>query len=338
MNPHSSAPATPESPFKAAIPGLILATGIASFFFLIKQLYAPLTLGVSPLIGSVMLGMVWRNTLGRPAATRPGLALCLRAPLRTGIVLLGLQVTLEEIAGIGATGLTILIVAVVATFTITRAMGVRMGVSSGLATLIAAGTSVCGASAVVAANTVVRESDESVAYALATVTLFGTIAMFMYPLIGEWLRMNDATYGLWIGGSVHEVAQVVAAAFAHGQTSGVAATVAKLARVLMLAPLVLTMGYGAPNSVRGTRAPVPWFVFGFLAMVVVASTGVVSTPVRSAANFATQGLLALALAAVGLETDLRRLIAQGWRPLALGAFATVFIGAATLAATLTWQQ
>jgi uncharacterized integral membrane protein (TIGR00698 family) len=271
------------------------------------------------------------------------LAAALRTPLRLGIVLLGLQVTLAEILAIGWTGLAILTFAVVATFTFTVWMGQQLGVPRGLTTLIAAGTSICGASAIVAANTVVRDEDESVAYALATVTLFGTIAMFGYPLLASGLPLGELAYGLWSGASVHEVAQVVAAGFARGETSGEFATVTKLARVLMLAPLVLLMGLWAHrlsnrhDSVSG-RAPIPWFVFGFLGMVLLAGTDWIAADWRSSANLATQALLAFALAAVGLETDLRKLVAQGWRPLALGATATAFIAGTTLLLTLLWQS
>jgi uncharacterized integral membrane protein (TIGR00698 family) len=328
----------PSSRPTSYIPGVALAALIAAFSLSIKILQLPLLANLSPLMWAVVLGMLVRNTIGRPETARRGLGLCLRAPLRTGIVLLGLQVTLAEILGVGTFGLLTLVCALAATFWATRTIGRRLGVAPGLATLIAAGTSVCGASAIVAANTVVGEDDEAVAYSLATVTLFGTVAMFLYPVIGALLPLDDAAYGLWIGGSVHEVAQVVAAGFAHGQTSGEAATVAKLARVLMLAPLVLAMGYAARDPERRSRAPMPWFVFGFLGMAIFAGTGLVSAEWRSGANFLTQGLLALALAAVGLETDLGKLVAQGWRPLALGACATLFIGAGTLAAALLWPH
>ena len=287
---------------------------------------------------AVLIGMALRNTLGRPESARSGLALAVRAPLRLGIVLLGLQVTLAEILHIGAGGLALLLFALVATFVVTRWLGRRLGVSDGLASLIAAGTSVCGASAIVAANTVVGEDDEAVAYALATVTLFGTLAMFLYPLIGALLPLGDPAYGLWIGASVHEVAQVVAAGFAHGQTSGEAATVAKLGRVLLLAPLVIFMARSRAAGERQASVPIPWFVFGFIALVLVASTGRLDPALRSTAALVTQVLLAFALAAVGLETDFKRLLAQGWRPLALGALATLFIGASTLVLALLWQR
>ena len=209
--------------------------------------------------------------------------------------------------------------------------------------MLAGGTAICGASAIVATNTVTRASDEAVAYALATVTLYGTIAMFAYPMLAPLLPLSSEGYGLWTGASVHEVAQVVAAGFARGQDTGEAATVAKLARVLMLAPLVLLLGAwaarraGADGRPQG-KVPFPLFVFGFLAMVLLAGTGWIADDLRRAANLLTQALLALALAAVGLETDIRRLIAQGWRPLALGAFATLWIAVSTLALTLLWDR
>lgn len=328
------------------LPGLALAAAVAAAAFGLRALPWSLIGSLSPLMLAILIGMALRNLFGRPERARAGIALCLRAPLRTGIVLLGLQVTLAEILGIGVAGLLILAFALLGTYLFTIWLGARLGVPQGLATLIAAGTGVCGASAIVAANTVVRDTDEAVAYALATVTLFGTIAMFGYPLLATLLPLTERGYGLWTGASVHEVAQVVAAGFARGELTGEFATVAKLARVLMLAPLVIGMGlwarrrlaaaHGIDGVVQG-RAPMPWFVFGFLGMVLLAGTGWVPAELRGAANVGTQALLALALAAVGLETDLRKLVAQGWQPLALGALATLFIAATTLGLSLLWQ-
>lgn len=328
------------------LPGLALGALVAAAAFGIRMTGLPGLASLSPLMLAILLGMAVRNTVGRPEATRAGLAASLRRPLRTGIVLLGLQVTLGEILGIGIAGLALLAFALAATFVFTVWLGERLGVPAGLAALIAAGTGVCGASAIVAANTVVRDSDESMAYALATVTLFGTLAMFGYPALAATLPLNELGYGMWTGASVHEVAQVVAAGFARGEQTGEFATVTKLARVLMLAPLVILMGLWwsrrrvaqAPDQapVSG-RAPIPWFVFGFLGMVILGDVVALDAAVRGGAQLVTQALLSFALAAVGLETDFRKLIAQGWRPLALGAAATAFIGSTTLLLTLLWQ-
>lgn len=324
-------------------PGLLLGAAVAASAFGLRSTGLPGVTDLSPLMLAILIGMAVRNLLGRPEAAKSGLGFALRAPLRLGIMLLGLQVTLGEILGIGWAGLALLAFALASTFLVTLWLGARMGVDPGLAQLLAAGTGICGASAIVATNTVTRASDESVAYALATVTLYGTIAMFAYPLIAASLPLSHAGYGLWTGASVHEVAQVVAAGFARGEETGEAATVAKLARVLMLAPLVLLLGAWVARQTKAdarprAKAPFPLFVFGFLAMVLLAGTGWVSGTAQHFAQWATQALLALALAAVGLETDVRRLIAQGWRPLALGGAATLWISLTTLGLTLLWDR
>lgn len=328
----------------AYLPGLALGALVTAASFLPRGLGIPVIGALSPLMVAVLLGMLIRNTLGRPPAARAGLALSLRAPLRTGIVLLGLQLTLADLAGIGGAGLAMLFVAVLLTVVATGYLGHHLGVPRGLSLLIATGTGICGASAIVAANTVVKDTDESVTYALATVTLFGTLAMFAYPALGAALGLANDVYGWWIGASVHEVAQAVAAGFARGESSGELATATKLARVLLLAPVVIALGLylRARHNEPGTpgtdparaQIPIPWFVFGFLAMVMLASTGWVAPDWRAASALLAQILLAFALSAVGLETDFRRLVAQGWQPLALGALSTIFIGAGTLATAL----
>lgn len=326
------------------LPGLALGALITGISFLPRALGLPGLGQLSPLMVAVLLGMAVRNTLGRPATARAGLALSLRQPLRLGIVLLGLQVTLAELMGIGFTGLLLLVSAVALTVVITWQLGRWLGVPEGLSLLIATGTGICGASAIVAANTVVKDSDESVAYALATVTLFGTLAMFAYPAVGAALTLASDSYGLWVGASVHEVAQVVAAGFARGEASGELATVSKLARVLLLAPVVIGLGVylrsrtqrsAAEPQSADAKIPMPWFVFGFLGMVILASTGWIPADWRTVSALLAQILLAFALSAVGLETDFRRLIAQGWQPLALGALSTLFIGLGTLVVVIS---
>ena len=319
----------------ARAPGLALVLAIAGLAFGLRKLLPSITL--SPLMLAIILGALYRNLFGTPAWAAAGIAASLRRPLRTGIALLGLQLTLGEILAVGPAGAGVLVACVALTFGFTVLAGRALRVESGLATLIAAGTSICGASAIVAANSVVRDRGESVAYALGVVTLYGTVVMLGFPVLGVLLDLGDPAYGLWIGASVHEVAQVVAAAFAHGETAGHIGTVSKLSRVLMLAPMILLLGFAAARRAGGTgraEVPVPWFAFGFLAMVLVASTGWLPANVLAGFAVLTQVLLASALAAVGLETDLRQIRAQGWRPLALGGLATLFIGGLALGLVL----
>jgi uncharacterized integral membrane protein (TIGR00698 family) len=243
------------------------------------------------------------------------------------------------VVAVGGTGIAIIVATLVATFTLTKAMGRVLGVDRKLAELIAAGTSICGASAVIATNTVTRGSDEDVAYAVACVTVFGTLSMFLYPALGTMLQLDMHHYGLWAGSSIHEIAQVVGAAFQHGHEAGEFGTIAKLSRVMLLAPLVMTLGIVAARSGGGGakaegKAPMPWFVLGFIAMIGLNSLDIVPAEAAHAVTPVTTFLLTMALAAMGLETDIRKLKAKGARPLALGALSWLFISAFSLALIL----
>src|SRR5487761_1117530 len=206
----------------------------------------------------------------------------------------------------------------------------------GLAALIGTGTAICGASAVVAANTVVGGSDEDSAYAIASVTLFGTLAMVLYPLLAHPLGLDARHYGLWAGASIHEIAQVVAATFQISPDAGHVATIVKLSRVMMLAPMVIAMGLagryrrgGAPGG-KIAAAPIPWFVFGFLALIGIGSVvSIPPVPMHWIVQ-ATAFLLSMALAAMGLHTDIRKLSAEGVRPFALCAASSAFLAGFSL--------
>lgn len=325
----------------ALLPGFALAGVVAGGAFALRQLewFA----AISPLMLAILLGMAVRNVVGTPDAAHPGLAACLRRPLRFGIVLLGLQLTLAQVLEVGAVGLLILVLSTAGTFAFTVALGRVLGVDGKLAQLVGVGTSICGASAIIAANTVVRDRDGGVPYALAVVTLYGTVAMLAYPLLLQLVGLTPHGYGLWVGASVHEVAQVVAAGFAGGEDAGAFATISKLTRVLLLAPMVLLLGWWAVRVAHSAgevhaHPPTPWFVFGFLGMVLLASTGVVPPAAKPSISLATQAILAFALAAVGLETDFRRIAARGWRPLLLGGAATLFIAATSLALVFAFGE
>ncbi|WP_454918525.1 YeiH family protein [Xanthobacter sediminis] len=313
------------------VPGLIVTGVIAAAAYAVRLLPG---LGlVSPLVISIVIGMAYHNLVGTPRAAVPGVKFALRRVLRGAIVLLGLQLTFAQVRTVGVAGFSIVAMTLAATFFVTRWLGRLMGVDARLSELIAAGTAVCGASAVIATNTVTRGSDEDVAYAVACVTVFGSLSMLLMPALLPYTGLDAHAYGLWTGASIHEVAQVVAAAFQGGQPAGEFGTVAKLSRVMLLAPLVLGLGAAALWRARGkddahhARPPVPWFVFGFVAMVMVNSTGVIPAEVKAPLVTLTTFLLAVALGAMGLETDIRKLRMKGLRPLMLGAAAWLFISA-----------
>jgi uncharacterized integral membrane protein (TIGR00698 family) len=321
----------------ALAPGLALTGGIAVLAFALRLVPG---IGVfSPLILAILLGMSFHNVLGTPARAKPGVAFALRRVLRFAIILLGLQLTAQQIAEVGLTGVAVIAATLAATFAFTKWFGRLIGVERKLAELIAAGTSICGASAVIATNTVTEAHDEDVAYAVACVTIFGSVAMFTYPLLPTLLHLDPHAFGLWSGASIHEIAQVVAAAFQDGKLAGEFGTIAKLSRVMLLAPVIVVLGWlasrnRAPNAAASTvasRPPMPWFVLGFVA--VVGLNSFVNVPAADKATIAavTTFLLTVALAAMGLETDIRKLTARGIQPALLGALAFLFIASFSLA-------
>lgn len=310
------------------LPGLFLAGGVAGLGVLLHLL--PGLALFNPMILAMVLGLVLGNLRPVSARCRPGLAFAMRHLLRAGIVLLGLQLTLGQVVGVGLGGFTVIAASLAATFAFTLGLGRLLGVGRDLTTLIAAGTSICGASAIAAVNDAVRAPDEDVAYAMACVTLFGSLAVFLYPLAAGLLDLGPRAFGLWAGASIHEIAQVVAAAYQRGAEAGDFATIAKLARVMLLAPVVLLLGLGRRGRAGRAGLPVPLFVLGFLGLVVVNSVVPVGAGFRQGAGEATAVLLAIALAAMGLEARIGRLRARGLRPLLLGAAAFLFIAGFSL--------
>ncbi len=317
------------------LPGLLLAAGIAAFAFALRHL--PGLSSFSPMIIAIVLGIAFHNLLGTPTTARPGVAFSMRKVLRFAIILLGLQLTASQVAEVGITGVAIIAATLVVTFAFTVWLGRLIGVDQKLAELIAAGTSICGASAVIATNTVTKAPDEDVAYAVACVTVFGSIAMFVYPLLPGLLQLGPHAYGLWAGASIHEIAQVVAASFQDGRQAGEFGTVAKLTRVMMLAPVVIALGVAARQRAKSSRAApsstaalMPWFVLGFIAMVGINSLVDIPAEAKAWIVTSTTFLLTMALAAMGLETDIRKLRAKGLRPLFLGLATFLFIATFSL--------
>ena len=313
------------------LPGIFLAAVVSGAAYSLRGF--PALAIFSPMILAVILGIMFANIIEIPRGAAAGIAFCQRPILRTAIVLLGFQLTFSQVQSVGMGGFLIVAVSLFATFIATLGMARLLGVERKLAELIAAGTSICGASAIVATNSITDADDEDVAYAVASITLFGTIAMFIFPLLMPVFGLSAAEYGLWAGTAIHEVAQVIGAGFQNGMEAGEISTIAKLSRVAMLAPLVLALGYLASRSRAdevSARAPVPWFVFGFIA--VVALNSLVDLPEAFTATVpkVTTFLLTMGLAAMGLRTNVGEILAKGIKPLLLAFSASIFIAALSL--------
>lgn len=324
--------------FRMRLPGLALCTaaGIAAT---VAGTFLP---GVSPLLIAIVVGIVVGNLVPLPQSTASGITFSAKTVLRAGIVLLGLQVVLGDIVGLGA-GMIAVVVAIVALGILgTIAIGRALGMSRVLTVLVACGFSICGAAAVGAVAGVVdpeQKNDEDVVTAVALVVLFGTLMIPLLPLTAGLIGFDSTTAGLWAGGSIHEVAQVVAAGGVLGGGALAVAVIVKLARVLMLAPVIAVLSMQARRTAsedrRASLPPlVPLFVAGFLAMVVVRSFVPVPEAVLTTAGIAQTLLLSTAMFALGLGVKVKALVAVGPRPFVLAALSTLLVAGLALSGIL----
>ncbi len=305
-------------------------------------------LGVSPLIVGIVAGAVYGNTLraGMPAHWAAGVNFSARRLLRIAVAFFGLRVSLQEIAQVGLPGLTVSLLVVVSTLAIGIWVGTKLlKLDRDTAILTAAGSAICGAAAVLAFESTLQSKPEKSAVAVGSVVLFGTLSMFVYPLAyrAGWLHLDTAGVGLFFGGTIHEVAQVVGAASNVSPEATHVATIVKMTRVMLLVPVLLVLGaWLARSAARGgtadAHAPrkvaVPWFALGFLACVVVNSLHLLPSAATHAVNALDTFALTMAMTALGIETHLSQVRKAGPRALATGLILYAWLAIGGLA--ITW--
>ncbi|MEO6436849.1 MAG: putative sulfate exporter family transporter, partial [Tepidisphaeraceae bacterium] len=303
---------------------------------------------VGEVVLAVLLGLVLGNALKLPALLGPGIRFSFTTVLRTAIVLLGASFSAQQVAAIGGKAVLMIVVLMAIALVAAHALGRLVGVPAKLATLIGVGTAVCGNSAIIAVAPVIEARDEDVSFAIATNTLFGTLCVFLYPLIGRALGLSDAAFGTWAGAAVNDTSQVVAAGFAFSESAGQVSTAVKLTRNALMGPVIVLLGilYARGTGARahgGFRArlkqSVPLFVLGFLAMAALNSLGVlpllsslVGRDLARDAQWAARFLILIALAGVGYSTRIAAMRKAGLKPLYVG----LVVAAATSAACLLW--
>lgn len=285
--------------------------------------------GLSAAILAMGIGALLAPVARRRAATRPGVECAASTLLRAGIVLLGLSIALGDLGRLGVAGVAIAAGTLVATLAATRLLAPRLGVADDLALLIGVGSAICGASAIAAMQPVARAREEDVGYAVATVSLFGTAAMLLVPVLGPALGLDAEATGLWAGASIHEVAQVAGAGAAISAGALKLATLVKLARVALLAPAVAASAAGRRCPRAG--AGMPPFLLAFAGCVLLRTFVPLPAVLLDAAHVASGLLLAAGLAALGLRLDLGALRVAGPRPLVLGLAASLIASLVALA-------
>lgn len=330
--PTTSAP----SRLRRLAPGLAIIAAATAISYGVNLLVPT----VSTLLVAILAGVVLRNVGAVPAAAEPGFAYAAKTILRAGVVLLGFQLSVPVVMDLGWEALVIVAAVVVVTFTATTLIGRAMGMPAGQRLLIATGTSICGAAAVAAMAAVLdrpgpaddEDLDQAAATAVAGVTIYGTIAMFALPALAVVMGLDPHDSGVLVGAAIHEVGQVVAAGGMAGPGVGETAVLAKLSRVLLLAPMVVLVGlslahrwrYAVPST--GPRPPlVPAFVLGFVAMVLLRSVLDIpdAAPLPTVVKALSTLLLAAAMVGMGAGVNIATLRRTGGSALLLGLVASL---------------
>jgi uncharacterized integral membrane protein (TIGR00698 family) len=274
-----------------------------------------------------------------PPGTRAGLQFAQQRVLRLGIILLGARLSLWDVASIGVGALGLVIACMAFVLALVLVIGHLAQLPRRLVLLIGVGTAVCGNSAIIATAPVLKAEEREVSFAVATITIFGTLAVFLYPLLGSTLHLSDTTFGVWSGVAVNDTSQVVAASAAYSPVARDTATVVKLVRNTLMAPLMLLIAYwwsrtaaaaiDGESARQGALKAFPLFVLGFLALALLRTVGVIDAASAPAIDEAAKVCILIALAGVGLSTRLARLRAVGPAPFFLG------LGAGTALAALS---
>ncbi|MFK7918473.1 MAG: YeiH family protein [Ilumatobacter sp.] len=297
---------------------------------------------LSRLVIAVVIGAIIGNAgLVTPRA-QPGVKFAAKRLMRVGVVLLGFRLSIGQITDLGPATLSVVVITVVTTFFGAQALGRRLGLSPGFSLLVGTGFGICGLSAIAAVEGATDTSEDEVATAMGLVTLFGTLAIFTVPFAGNLMGLTDVELGTWIGASVHDTAQVVAAASTGTGVVLTTAIAVKLTRILLLAPIVAGVNVARSRALaksgldNGAKKPplIPIFVVGFIVAVLIRTSGVVPDAGLDAAKTIEGLMLAAAMVGLGAGVDLARIRQLGPLPLVLGFVSWIGIAALSLAAVL----
>lgn len=293
--------------------------------------YMPFFEIMGQLVIAILLGMVWGAVIGVPVDAVPGTNFASKKLLRLGIILLGMRLNIVDMVEAGPKVLVISVLVIIFTLAVVYLLTRAFGVEKKLGILTACGTAICGAAAIVAIGPQVKAKDDEVAVGAATIAILGTIFTLIYTLLYQVFHLTPYEYGVFSGATLHEIAHVIAAAAPGGDEAMDIAIIVKLTRVALLVPVAIFIGiWFKRTSDEGKNSswrdiPIPWFIFGFLAMSIVHSLGIVSEEVAEFLVTLSYMLMAMAMAGLGLNVQF-----QTFRRLGLNAFYAGLIGSVLL--------
>lgn len=316
-------------------PGVLMSIVVAAAAtFLSEHYHAPV------MLFALLLGMAV-NFLAVEGKCKPGIEFTAREVLRAGVALLGMRITFSQIAALGWHPVLLVLISVVLTILVSMVVARAMGFQTLFGLLTGGATAICGASAALALSASLPAhpgKERATLFTVIGVSALSTVAMILYPMVVRWFGLDATQAGMFLGATIHDVAQVVGAGYGMSQETGDTATVVKLMRVGMLLPVIvcaamISRAHSGETGGQhdGKRPPLlPWFAVGFLVLAAVNSTGWVPVPVQGFANELSRWCLVIAISALGMKTQLKELATVGIKPIVLMVGETVFLAALVL--------
>jgi uncharacterized integral membrane protein (TIGR00698 family) len=317
---------------KNNVPGLLLSLVLAGLAYFLGTLL-PVVGG--PVFG-ILLGILAASLWRLPAWLGGGVKFTSKYILQLAVILLGFEMNMANIIRVGKESLVVLLVTLTTAFVIAHFVGNLLKVDTKLKTLIGVGTAICGGSAIAAASSAIDAEDQDISYAISTIFFFNVIAVFLFPAIGHLFNMSDTGFGMWAGTAINDTSSVVAAGFSYSNAAGNYATIVKLTRSLMIIPitLVLAVLFSRKNKTQNHFNFIkvfPWFILGFLLAAVVRSLSLLPLSVTSSLAWGGKFLIITAMAAIGLNTNIKAFIKAGPKALLLGALTWIGVALSSLA-------
>jgi len=330
-----SSPADPDAGLRRTLrelfPGLAVSVLVAATAQFLSEHY-----GAPAMLMALLLGLALNFLADEGTRTAPGIGFTARTVLRLGVALLGARISVEMLAGLGGAAIGLVVAGVMLTILFALAVTRLIGRDWRFALLTGGAVAICGASAAMAIAAVLprhEKSERDLVFTVLSITVLSTVAMVIYPMLAQVFGFDARDSGVFLGGTIHDVAQVVGAGFSIGPEAGETATLVKLIRVSMLAPVVLCFSLairarGLADQVEGKAPPLlPGFVLGFLALGVLNSVGLIPAALAELAGILSRWALLIAIAAVGIKTSLGRMLEVGPAAIALLLAETIFLGA-----------
>ncbi|ULU27170.1 YeiH family protein [Dyella terrae] len=319
---NATAVASPAAPtLSQRLPGLLLSVVIA---------LVALGLGkVAPLIGGpvfgIVLGILVRNTAAPGGTFTPGIQFAGKQVLQWSIIALGFGLSLDQVAKTGLESLSVTLVTMTVAFLTAWLLGRMLKVDDKLKILIGVGTAICGGSAIAAVTPIIKPDEHDTAFAISTIFLFNLVAVLLFPLLGHVLHLSDLGFGLWAGTAINDTSSVVAAGYSFSKQAGDYATIVKLTRATLIIPICLILAFATAWKQKKQGASdfslariFPWFILWFLVASGVRTAGLIPVAIQPMLHMAAEFLIIVALTAIGLSANLRKMASTGARPILLG--------------------